>query len=233
MCARSINLKPRTDLMDITPGNSAVLVIDMSCDFLAPNISEKWGKGSDFPGGREAADRVAVLLKRCRELNLPVIYINHVHTPGACDMGTLGDRFPAIRDGEILKSGSPGVEMWEAVVPQQGDLIVNKIRQSGFPYTRLEAVLTELGVSNLIVSGVSVGACVECTARDGVAKDFNVVMLSDGTAGSALPDLGWGVVDPELLQKVFLTNWAYHFGRVATVQQLLDGPLAVGDSATA
>ena len=233
MCARPIAPTPRPDFMDITPENSALLVIDMSCDFLAPNISEKWGKDNDFPGGREAADRVAVLLDRCRELDLPVIYINHVHTPGARDMGTLGDRFPAIREGKILQAGSAGVEMWEAITPQDGDLIVNKIRQSGFPYTRLEAVLSDLGVSTLIVSGVSAGACVECTARDGVAKDFNVVMLSDGTSGASLPDLGWGVVDSETLQNVFLTNFAYHFGRVASVQQLLDGPLAVARSATA
>jgi len=69
---------------------------------------------------------------------------------------------------------------------------------------------------------------VECTARDAVSRDFDVVFLSDGTANSGLPDLGWGPVDADTVQRVFLTNFSYHFGRVATVQQLIDGPLAEG-----
>jgi ureidoacrylate peracid hydrolase len=136
-------------------------------------------------------------------------------------MGTLARRFASIGEGRALRAGTPGVEIWHAIAPQPGDLVVEKIRQSGFTYTSLEAVLRDLGTRTVIVAGVSTGACVECTARDAVSRDFDVVFLSDGTATSDLPDLGWGAIDSDTIQRVFLTNFAYHFGRVATVDQLL------------
>ena len=49
-----------------------------------------------------------------------------------------------------------------------------------------------------------------------------MVFLSDGTASSGLRDLGWGAVDADTLQRVFLTNFAYHFGRVASMAQVTD-----------
>jgi ureidoacrylate peracid hydrolase len=207
--------KTGTDLTDVKPGNSALLVIDMSRDFVAP------GAPMECAPAREMAKRLAVLLERCRKVGLPVIHVNHVHHPGAKDMGTLAERFPSIRDGKALRAGTPGVEIWEEIAPQDGDMVIEKIRQSGFVYTSLEARLRELGVRNVIVSGVSVGACVECTARDAVARDFHVIMLSDGTETNPLPDLGWGEVDVEVIKRVFLTNFAYHFGRVASIDQLL------------
>lgn len=208
------------DFSDLKPREAALLVVDMSRDFLAP------GAPMECVEGRQMAPRLARLLNRCREVGLPVIYVNHVHRVGARDMGTLAERFPNIASGAALRAGTSGVQIWDELTPQPGDLMVEKIRQSGFVYTSLEAVLRELGVRTVILSGVAVSACVECTARDAVAHDFNVIMLADGTATSSLPDLGWGAVDSPTLQRVFLTNFAYHFGRVAQIQQLLDGPLA-------
>ena len=52
-------------------------------------------------------------------------------------------------------------------------------------------------------------------------------MLSDVTAASGVPDLGWGAVDSATLQKVFLTNFARHFGKVASTDELMIGPLAI------
>jgi ureidoacrylate peracid hydrolase len=207
--------KTGPDLTDVKPGNSALLVIDMSRDFVAP------GAPLECAPAREMAKLLAVLLERCRKVGLPIIYVNHVHHPGAKDMGTLAQRFPAIGEGKALRAGTPGVEIWAEISPEDGDIVIEKIRQSGFAYTSLEARLRELGVRNVIVSGVSVGACVECTARDAVARDFHVIMLSDGTETGPLPDLGWGEVETEVLKRVFYTNFAYHFGRVASIDEVL------------
>ena len=70
-------------------------------------------------------------------------------------------------------------------------------------YTRLDASLKELKVVNLLMAGVSTGACVESTARDAVSRDYFVYMLSDVTATSGIPDLGWGDMDSATLQRVY------------------------------
>ena len=214
----------KTLLPRISPQNTALLVIDMSIDFLAV------GAPFETSEGRKMMPNLIKLIRRCREIDLPIIYVNHVHHPGAKDMGILGKRFPMIRQGQALRAGSDGVQIWPEIAPQPGDIVMEKIRQSGFMYTRLEATLKELEVKNILVAGVATGACVECTARDAVARDYSVILLSDVTAASGLPDLGWGEVDSETLQRVFLTNFAYHFGKVAATNELLNGPLAMDSS---
>jgi nicotinamidase-related amidase len=220
MAADTRDRRKLHDFSDVRPDNSAVLVIDMSRDFVAP------GGPMASAEARELAVRLAPFLARCRAVGLPVIYVNHVHRPGARDMGRLALRFPSIAEGRALRAGTPGVAICDELTPQPGDLMVEKVRQSGFTYTPLEAVLKELGVENVMVSGVSTSACVECTARDAISRDFEVIFLSDGTANSGLPDLGWGTLDADTVQRVFLTNFAYHFGRVATLTEIIDGPLA-------
>jgi ureidoacrylate peracid hydrolase len=211
----------RTMFPEFSSQNTALLVIDMSLDFLAD------GAPFETQEGRQMMPKLIKLIRRCREIELPIIYINHVHHPGAKDMGTLGKRFPTIRQGKALRAGSEGVQIWPEIAPQAGDIVMEKIRQSGFMYTRLKATLKELEVKNILVAGVATGACVECTARDAVARDYSVIVLSDVTSASGLPDLGWGEVDSDTLQRVFLTNFAYHFGKVASTNELLNGPLAI------
>ena len=93
-------------------------------------------------------------------------------------------------------------------------------------YTRLDATLKELKVINLLMAGVSTGACVESTARDAVSRDYFVYMLSDVAATSGISDQGWGDMDSATLQRVFLTNFAYHLGKVSSTEELISGLLA-------
>ena len=48
------------------------------------------------------AKPLAALLARCRQVGLPIIYVNHVHREHGCDKGTLAARFPGIGEGRVL-----------------------------------------------------------------------------------------------------------------------------------
>ena len=205
---------------ELSPDNTALIVIDMSLDFL------QIGAPFETEEGRNMIPNLIRFIRHCHEVKLPIIYLNHVHHPGVNDMGSLADRFSVIRDGKAVRAGTEGVSIWPEIAPQAGDIVIEKIRQSGFMYTRLYPTLKELKVVNLLIAGVSTGACVESTARDAVSRDYSVYMLSDVTAASGIPDLGWGEVDSDTLQRVFLTNFARHFGKVASTRELIAGPLA-------
>ena len=205
---------------ELSPRNTALLIVDMSLDFL------QVGAPFETVEGRDMLPNLTRFIRHCREVKLPIVYLNHVHHPGANDKGTLADRFPVIRDGKAVRGGTEGVKIWPEIAPQPGDILIEKIRQSGFMYTRLDATLKELNVVNLLMAGVSTGACVESTARDAVSRDYFVYMLSDVTATSGISDLGWGEMDSDTLQRVFLTNFAYHLGKVASTGELMAGPLA-------
>ncbi len=201
----------------LSPDNTALLIIDMSLDFL------QVGAPFETVEGREMVPTLARFVRHCRDIRLPIIYLNHVHHPSANDMGSLADRFPVIREGKAVRAGTEGVTIWPDLAPEAGDIVIEKIRQSGFMYTRLDAILRQLKVANVLVAGVSTGACVESTARDAVSRDYIVYMLSDVTAASGIADQGWGTVDSATLQRVFLTNFARHFGKVVSTEELLAG----------
>src|SRR5262245_27978130 len=140
MAADTRDRRKLHDFSDLQPDNTALRVIDMSRDFVAP------GGAMSSAEARDLASRLAPFLDRCRAIGVPVIYVNHVHRPGARDMGRLAVRFPAIAEGKALRAGTAGVEICAELTPKPGDLMVEKIRQSGFTYTSLEAVLRDLGV---------------------------------------------------------------------------------------
>jgi ureidoacrylate peracid hydrolase len=62
------------------------------------------------------------------------------------------------------------------------DLTVEKIAYSAFYMTRLEWVLRKCGIERLLVSGIVTNGGVASTVRDAHVRDFDTVVLSDGTA---------------------------------------------------
>ena len=67
-------------------------------------------------------------------------------------------------------------------MPAAGDIVIDKARPSSFYGTRLEPVLTNLGVRSLVLCGVTTNICVEGTARDAGQRDYRVHVVSDATA---------------------------------------------------
>jgi ureidoacrylate peracid hydrolase len=63
--------------------------------------------------------------------------------------------------------------------------------------------------------------CCESTTRDAFSRDYKVIFLSDGTAAGDLPDLGFGPVSAEEVQKVVLTVLAMCFAQVSSIDQVI------------
>src|SRR5690242_18072594 len=99
MAADTRDRRTLHDFSDVRPDNTALLVVDMSRDFVDP------GHPMASAEAGALATRLAPFVARCRAAGLPVIYVNHVHHSGARDMGRLALRFPAIAEGKVLCGG--------------------------------------------------------------------------------------------------------------------------------
>jgi len=66
--------------------------------------------------------------------------------------------------------------------PQPGDIRVTKQTWGAFATTDLEARLKALGVTQVVVTGVSTGTGVEATARQAYEAGFNVTLALDAMA---------------------------------------------------
>ena len=121
------------------------------------------------------------LQRAARERGIEVI---HVRVASSTDDGrettkrykTLGLRNPRNTiEGEILPE----------VGPVGDELVINKFTSSAFNSTNIDRLLRNLGIRNLIVTGVVTNGCVESTVRSAYELDYGTIVVEDCTAAFA------------------------------------------------
>jgi ureidoacrylate peracid hydrolase len=170
----------------INPARTAMIVVDMQNDFVAP------GAPMETPAARAMVGKLSEALSLCRKAGVRVIYTAHVHRHDGSDMGLFDDMHPKIANRDALVDGSQGAGIYPDLAPAPGEHVIKKHRYSGFYGTDLDIVLREWGVDTVIISGTTTENCCLSTARDAMFHNYRVVFLSDATATYDYPDRGFG-----------------------------------------
>ena len=102
---------------------------------------------------------------------------------------------------------------------RKGDILLKKPRYGAFHGTDLELMLRHRGIDTLIIGGIATNVCCETTAREATVRDFKVLFLSDGTATFGLPDMGFGAITAQEVQRVTCSVMSFFYGQVLTVNQ--------------
>ncbi|MEL7562401.1 isochorismatase family protein [Dehalogenimonas sp. 4OHTPN] len=155
-------------VMELKPGNSALLVIDMQNFFLDP------ASPSFTCGGTAILPAVKRLVAAFRRASRPVIFTRHVHHPANLDSGIMQWWW----EGMCLE-GSPDSEIHPELASLPNEKVVLKHRYSAFYNTDLETVLRCLKVEDLVITGVMTNMCCESTARDAYFRDYRVFFPAD------------------------------------------------------
>jgi ureidoacrylate peracid hydrolase len=203
----------------IDPSKTAMIVVDMENDFVAP------GAPMETPAGRAMLPHLQRALACCREVGIPVIYTAHVHRPGGCDQGLLA-HVPPVARGDALVDGSPGVAIFPEVAPRDGEIVITKHRFSAFYGTDLEIILRGLGVTTVVITGVTTENCCHATARDAFFRDFQVIFLADATANCDYPDLGYGSMSADEVHRATLVILASATADVITTETFVARAMA-------
>ncbi|HLQ73233.1 MAG TPA: isochorismatase family cysteine hydrolase [Bacillota bacterium] len=185
--------------VDIKADKCAVLVVDMLNDFILE------GAPIESPGAREIIPTIVDFLDFSRSKDIPVILVQEIHRKEKVDFGRELDR----EEPEHCLEGTKGVEIHKDLTPKKEDFVVQKRRYSSFHATDLEILLKGLGVDTVIIAGIATNVCVHATALDAQQRDYNVIVLEDGTAATE-----------EGLQAPFLRNIEYVIGDVATTEEV-------------
>ena len=142
----------------------AIIVVDML----------KGGVGSN-PAVKSEIERIIPniqrLLKEGRDLNIPIIF--------ACDSFLPHDFIFKGKMKPHSIRGTKGVEVIDELKPETGDMVMEKRRFSAFFRTDLDMTLRTLEVDTIVVCGMNTHVCVMFTGWDGLANDFNVIILED------------------------------------------------------
>ena len=76
----------------------------------------------------------------------------------------------------VLRPGSPWVEIDARLVPDDDEPVIEKRWASAFFRTDLQQRLTDAQVDSLVVTGLTTSGCVRATAVDGLQHDYRVVV---------------------------------------------------------
>ncbi|MFC0267000.1 cysteine hydrolase family protein [Kushneria aurantia] len=197
----------------INPCRSAIIVVDMQRVFCDES-------GALYvPQTKTIISNIRKLIDAARAEMLPVIYLRHVVRGDGTDTGRMRDLYPDV--DTILARGHKSIEIIEEIAPKREDVIIDKLFYSGFHNTDLDTVLRSRDIDTLIVCGTVTNVCCETTIRDGAHREYKMIALSDGNAAMDYPDLGFGSLTAEQVQRVSMTTIAYEFGEVATTDNVI------------
>jgi nicotinamidase-related amidase len=119
---------------------------------------------------RKIIPNIRRTIERCRELNIPIIFANDSYMENDWIFNYMKKH--AIR-------GTEGVEVIDALKPQEGDIVMDKRRFSAFFRTDLDITLREIGIDTVVLAGINTHVCVLATAFDAVSNDFEAIILED------------------------------------------------------
>ena len=154
----------------------AVMVIDMQNDFIQERAPFELG-----PKGREVIPHVKRLIENARQHNIPVIYTKHIITEDPAYDGFMPIKLQGAKI-RGLRMGTNGIKVVKDITPKGGDYIISKKRCSAFFNTDLDLLLRGLKVDTIILTGVTTGGCVRCTALDAFSRNYRIIVPEECTA---------------------------------------------------
>ncbi|MBX5463611.1 MAG: isochorismatase family protein [Steroidobacteraceae bacterium] len=186
-----IQLATRPEPIEVDPGQSAVVVVDMQNAFASPGGLLDLA-GVDISGAAEVVRTIRGVLEAARSRGVPVVYLQTGYKPDLSNGG--GEASPNPRKetalclmrarpelrGKLLVEGTWDFQIVDELQPQPGDLVVLKTRYSGFAGTTLDSLLRARGIRYLFFTGIATNVCVESTLRDAYFHEYWPILVTDG-----------------------------------------------------
>ncbi|MCP4606693.1 MAG: cysteine hydrolase [Proteobacteria bacterium] len=166
------NVAPRQHLR-LDGNRSVLLVVDMLRYFADP-----MGR-CHLPAATAIVPRIQALIKVWRDLGRPVVFTQHCHQ-GDHDLGMLGRFF-----SDYIRAGEPEAEIIPALAPVPKEHVIRKTTYDAFLDTRLENILRENCIEQVLITGVLTHMCCETTARSAFCRGFEVYIPVDAVASSS------------------------------------------------
>ncbi|WP_020568536.1 isochorismatase family protein [Neolewinella persica] len=116
--------------------------------------------------------RINELASILREQDCPVIYIQH--------------------DGAGSGHFEKNTWEWEnldGLIVEPEDIRIDKYANDVFYHSKLQATLTELEVTKLLITGCATDFCVESTIQSALTKDYDITVVEDGHTTGERPHL--------------------------------------------
>lgn len=172
---------PPPEDLQLDPALTALLCIDVQNVYLKPR---------DDPAERA---RWAPFDKRMREIVIPATRalqdafrargIDVLHARIACLLDSGRDRSLSQKKPGwnylLLPKDSDDAQIVPELAPRPGEIVVTKTTDSALTGTNLRLILANMGIRNVVLTGIFTDQCVSSTVRSLADESFNVVVVED------------------------------------------------------
>ncbi len=169
-------------MISLMPKRAAVIVVDLQEDLLGPSglyVRKGWREVSD--------EEVQALVNSCRQLidaahatGQPVIFVKTEFRRDYADaaLGPEWGSYLAPETGGLVE-GTPGSRLLDGLGVKEGDFIVQKKSQNIFHDTILDRLLTNLGVTQCILTGTDLLESITNGTRTGRALGYDFFPVNE------------------------------------------------------
>jgi nicotinamidase-related amidase len=156
---------------------AALLIIDMQNDFVLDGAPLRVAQAHSI------VPKIYEVLTKFRKKRSPVFHILRVHRSDGSDVEIT--RQELFRKHPFAVEGTHGAAVIEELTPLPGEYIIPKIRMSAFIGTELDLMLRNIGVEELVVTGIQTPNCVRTTVFDAIAYNYPVVLVEDAVGAQS------------------------------------------------
>jgi len=160
--------------------DAVLLIIDAQREYLDGKLPLVGIDASLAVGGR--------LLTRARAAGTPVVHV--LHRGG----------------GPLFNPQEFGFQPAEPLIPQAGEVVIEKTMANAFAGTILQNTLEQIGRKSLIVIGYMTHNCISSTVRAAKDLGYACTVVAPATGTRDLPDGRGGAIPAEALQAACLVG---------------------------
>jgi nicotinamidase-related amidase len=194
-------------LIDVDPGRTALIVVDMMDEFVKPQWCPYW-----VPDATRQVPKILELREAFHEAKLPVIYTAYDVSLRGLNFPTTEWLVPVVTHAaeHDIEGVLQEVKIYDELAPAGDDLLILKHCYSGFYGTELDLVLRSLNASTVVICGTMTNFCCGATAREAFWYGYKVIFGSDVNSTD----------DPEL-QEAELRTLRRGFARIMTADEII------------
>jgi len=172
----------------LVPEKTALLVIDIQNTYLEPREDEQ--EDIRWQSFVERMNEVVIpntarLVEYCRNTNIEVIFarIACLKTDGRDR--SLSQKKPGF-NYLLMPKDRHDSQIVPQLEPHEDEITVIKTTDSALTGTNLRLILHNMGIANVVVTGIFTDQCVSSTVRSLADESFNVVVVDDCCAAATM-----------------------------------------------